>query len=80
MIIHSSLRGKTGFVTAWNRMVRFQYMASKEAKRRLKILAHAQMYGIESALDAFEVKRRTLFNWRKLLKDGNGELKAISGG
>lgn len=78
MRIRSNLKGTKGFVTAWNRMVRFRYMASNEAKRRLKILAHAEEYGIESALDAFEVKRRTFFNWQKQLRDGNGKVESLN--
>ncbi len=78
MRIRNKVRNTKGFITAWNHMVRFRYMASKEARRRLKILAHAEKYGIASALDAFEVKRRTFFNWKKLLNEGNGKVESLN--
>lgn len=65
MRIRSNLRGTKGFVTAWNRMVRFRYMITETAKRRMKILVHWEKHGMASAIDAYEVKERTLWNWKK---------------
>ena len=65
MRIRSNLKGTKGFVTAWNRMVRFRYMITEKAKQRMKILVHWEKYGMPSAIDAFGVKERTLWNWKK---------------
>ena len=70
MKIRNNLKGTQGFVTAWNRLLRYRYMATDEAKRRLKILVHWEKYGIESTIDAYDVTRRTLFNWKRLFEKG----------
>jgi len=80
MKIRSNLKGTQGFVTAWNRLVRYQYMASEEAKRRLKILAHWERHGLESTIDAYGIKRRTLFNWKRLFNEGNKKIEALNPG
>ena len=80
MKIHSKYRGIKGFVTVYNRAVRCAYMITKQAKERLKILNHWKKHGLSSAMDAFSVSRRTLFNWKELLKSGNGKIDALNPG
>lgn len=53
-------------------------MITEQAKRRLKILLHWQKYGLESTKDAFNVKRRTLFNWKSLFKQGGNKPEALN--
>lgn len=65
MRIRHNLKGTKGFKTAWNRMVRYRYMVTETAKRRLKILIHWEKYGMASTMDAFSVSERTLWNWKK---------------
>ncbi len=55
-------------------------MITDKAKHRYKVLAHWQKHGLASALDAFGVKRRTLFNWKKALKKGGGKAEALNPG
>jgi len=62
MRIKSNYKGVKGFVSTYNRAVKYRYMITKEATRRLKILTHWEKYGIDSTIDAFSVSRRTLFN------------------
>jgi transposase InsO family protein len=78
MRIRSNLRGTKGFVTAWNRMVRFRYMITEIAKRRMKILVHWEKHGIASTLDAFEVKQRTLFLWKRSFEEGGKKVEALN--
>jgi len=78
MRIRSNLRNTYGFCTAWNRLVRYRYMATDEAKRRLKILVHWEKYGIESTIDAYEVKRRTLYNWKRAFNAGGKTVDALN--
>jgi len=78
MKIQSKYRGIKGFVTVYNRAVRYRYMITEEAKRRYRILIHWEKHGLESTMDAFGVLRRTLFNWKHLLKEGNGKVEALN--
>ena len=78
MKIHCKYTGIKGFVTVYNRAVRYAYMITAEAKRRLKILVHWEKYGLESTIHAFEVSRRTLFGWKGRLRKGGGKLEALN--
>lgn len=78
MRIRSNLKGTRGFVTVWNRMIRFRYMISETAKKRLKTLVHWEKYGLASTLDAFEVKRRTLFLWKKAFEEGGRKIESLN--
>lgn len=71
MRIRNNLKGTKGFVTAYNRLLRYRYMVTKEAKRRLKILSHYEKFGLASTLDAFEVKKRTLYIWKQRFEKGD---------
>lgn len=78
MRIRSDLTGTLGFCTAWNRLVRYRYMASDEAKRRLKILVHWERYGMESTLHAYDVKERTLWYWKQRFAAGGKTVEALN--
>ena len=80
MKIQSKYRGIKGFVTVYNRAVRYRYMITEQAKQRYRILIHWGTYGLESTMNAFEVKRRTLFNWKSLLNKGGGKIEALNPG
>lgn len=78
MKIQSNYRGIKGFVTVYNRAVRYRYMITEQALRRYKVLIHWDKHGLASAIDAFSVSRRTLFNWRSLIKKGGGKPEALN--
>ncbi|MEK9171910.1 MAG: integrase core domain-containing protein, partial [Patescibacteria group bacterium] len=78
MRIFNKYRGTKGFVVAAERGIRFRYMITKEAIRRTEILAFWSKHGLLATLDAFKVKRRTLFNWKRKLKQGDGKLEALN--
>ena len=80
MKIHSFFAGREGSVTLYNRAVKYTYMITAEAKRRLKILEHWKKHGLLSAMDAFSVSRRTLFNWKKMLDKGGGKIEFLNPG
>ncbi len=53
-------------------------MLTDKAKERARIIAFWQKHGLEATLDAFPVKRRTLFDWKsKLIKSG-GKLESLN--
>ena len=80
MKIQSKYRGIKGFVTVYNRAVRYRYMITEQAKKRYTILIHWEKHGLESAIDAFSVSRRTLFNWQERLDAGFGKVEALNPG
>ena len=80
MKIHCKYTGIRGFLTVYDRAVRYAYMITAEAKRRLKILEHWKRYGLQSTIDAFEKSERTLWNWRSRLDAGDGKPEALNPG
>ena len=78
MKIHCKYRGIRGFVTVYDRAVRFRYMITEEAKRRLKILIHFEKYGLESTMHAFDISRRTFFNWKARFEKGDNKPEALN--
>ena len=53
-------------------------MITEKAKYRYRVLVHWQKHGLASVVDAFGIKRRTLFNWKKALKKGGGKAEALN--
>lgn len=78
MKIQSIYRGIKGFVTVYNRAVRYQYMITKQALERLKILEHWKSYGLESTIHVFEVSERTLWDWKCRFDKGGGRPEALN--
>jgi len=78
MRIQSNLRRTKGFVTAYNRLIRFRYMISNKAKERTRILAFWERHGTDATTEAFEVSKRTLERWQKALNKGQGKLEALN--
>jgi transposase InsO family protein len=67
-------------VTAANRGIRFAYMISDLAKKRAHIIMFWEKHGLSATTEAFGVKRRTLFNWKRALKQGKGKLESLNTG
>jgi len=63
--IHCKYTGVKGFLTLYNDALRYAYMITKKALQRMKILAFWEKYGLEATMEAFNIKRRTLFNWKR---------------
>ncbi len=78
MRIRNNLKGTQGFVTAYERLLRFKYMISEQAKERVKILAFWEKHGTEATTEAFKVSKRTLQRWKAALKEGEGKLESLN--
>lgn len=78
MRIQSKYRGIRGFVTIYDRALRYAYMITTTARKRMKILEHWKRYGQESTIDAFDVSERTLWNWKFRLDNGEGKIEALN--
>lgn len=53
-------------------------MVKDEAKGRVKVLTFWKRYGLKATIDAFSVSRRTLFEWKRRLRDGKGRLSSLN--
>ena len=53
-------------------------MITQKALHKTKILVFWQKHGLEATLDAFPVKRRTLFNWQSRFKSGGLKPEALN--
>lgn len=78
MAYFNKFRGTKGFITLWERMIRFRYMITEKAKQRTKILAFWERFGDEAVKEAFGVSRRTLFRWQKSLDNSLGKLEGLN--
>ena len=78
MAYFNKFRGTKGFISTWERVIRFRYMITEEAKERVKILAFWEKYGLEETKEAFKVSRPTLFRWQKKLEESLGKLDGLN--
>jgi len=78
MRIFNKFKGTKGFISTWERVLRFRYMITEQAKERCRILAFWERHGTQATGEAFGVKRRTLFLWQSRLKVGLGKLEALN--
>ena len=58
--------------------LRFLAMVSEKAQHRYRRLQFWEKYGLEATIEAFKVKRRTLYNWRKQLREGNEDIGSLN--
>lgn len=53
-------------------------MLSQKAKYKAKVLVFWEKHGLEATLDAFSVKKATLYLWKLQLKKGSGKLESLN--
>jgi transposase InsO family protein len=53
-------------------------MVTDEAQRRIKILAFWERHGLKATMEAFDVGRATLFEWKRRSKAGHGFPEALN--
>jgi transposase InsO family protein len=80
MRIFNKFRGTKGFISTWERVLRFRYMITEQAKQRCRILAFWERHGTLATEEAFNIKRRTLFLWQQKLELGQGKLESLNPG
>lgn len=78
MAYFNKFRGTKGFITLWERVIRFRYMITEKAKQRTKILAFWEKFGDGATKEAFGSSRRTLFRWQKKLLENFGKLEGLN--
>lgn len=57
---------------------RYLDMITTKALDKAKILSFWKKHGLGATLDAFPVKRRTLFLWKQKLQQANGKIEALN--
>ena len=78
MRIFNKFRGTSGWLSMWERTIRFRSMRNKqEVDRRMKILGFWKEHGTKATRDAFGISRRTLFRWQLALEKNTGHLDAL---
>jgi len=78
MRIFNKLRGTKGFISTWERVIRFRYMITEQAKQRCRILAFWEKYGDIATKEAFGTSRPTLFRWQKAIGESLGKLEGLN--
>ena len=78
MQIHSFSYRIRGFARLADYAIRWASMVSEKAKHRAQVLSFWAKHGLEPTMEAFEVKRRTLYYWRRQLREGDGKLEALN--
>ena len=78
MQVHRLSYGIKGFVKLARYAIRWTHMITETAKHRLKVLTFWKQYSLQATLVAFDVSRRTLFNWQATLKRGENKIEALN--
>lgn len=74
----NKFRGTRGFLSCWERALRFRHMRNQqEVERRVKILSFWEKHGDDAATEAFGLSLRTLYRWQAALKRMQGNLAAL---
>ena len=76
--IHCTYTGIKGFVTLYNDALRYRYMITQKALEKARILAFWEKHGLQATIDAFPMKRASLFNWKKQFNQGGKIPEALN--
>lgn len=60
--------------------LRWAHMITTSAKKRARILAFWDKYGLQATMEAYNAKRSTLYDWRMKLEEANGSLEGLNVG
>lgn len=78
MQIHRAWYGVRGSGRLTDYALRWTRMVTDKAKHKARVLSFWQKHGLEATVEAFGVKRRTLYHWQSLRRQGNGQLEALN--
>ena len=78
MQIHCKYTGIKGFVRIYESGLKWRYMITDKAKHKARVVAFYQKHGLKATLDAFTLKRSTLFLWQQKLLSGQGKLESLN--
>lgn len=75
--IHCKYTGIKGFVRAYEDGLKYR-MLTEKAKYKARVLVFWEKHGLVATMDAFPVKRSTLFLWKKKFKENQGKLVSLN--
>ena len=78
MRIFNVYRGIQGFVSVYHLALRSAYMITPKALKKARILAFWEKHGLKTTIEAFGVKRSTLYLWQKQFNQGGRIPKALN--
>lgn len=76
--IHCKYTGIKGILTVYNHYLKYKYMISEKALKKARILVFWEKHGLQATLDAFNIKRRTLFDWKAKWEKSEKKLEALN--
>jgi hypothetical protein len=76
--IHCKYAGIKGILTVYNHYLKYKYMISERALKKARILVFWEKHGLMATLDAFPVKKRTLYLWKSKWDKNGGKLEALN--
>ena len=76
--IHCKYTGIKGFVRLYEYGLKYRYMLTEKAKYKARILVFWEKHGLEATLDAFPVKRSTLYLWQQQWEKGGRKIEALN--
>jgi len=76
--IHCKYTGIKGFITVYNDAIRYRYMITQKAQEKARILVFWEKHGLQATLDAFPVKRSTLYAWKKQWEEGGKKIESLN--
>lgn len=77
MHLFSIYRGVKGFVNLYREVVKSK-MITEAAKKREEIVRFFKKYGLEATIDAYKVKKSSIYSWWKKLKDSNWDISVLN--
>lgn len=78
MRIFNVYRGVKGFVGLYHTALRSAYMITQKALHKARVLSFWEKHGLTATIEAFSVKRSTLFWWKQQQKEGKGMIEALN--
>ena len=78
MKLHCKYTGIKGFVTVYRDAPRYRYMITAQALQKARILAFWEKHGLETTIEAFGVKRRTRYHWKRRFQEGGKKPEALN--
>lgn len=71
-------KGTVGFLSTWERVLRFRYMITEKAKKKARIITFFDKYGLKATYDAYGVSKATVYRWKNTLKNDTGNLECLN--
>jgi transposase InsO family protein len=65
-------------MTVYHHYLKYRYMITEDALKKVRILVFWERHGLKATLDAFSIKKRTLYVWKKKFEESGGKIESLS--